>query len=662
MTEELKKINLDTAGFTPPPVQKTTKSGKTTLIILASVLGVFVLLIGGLILALMPLKAVAAQAQVVMKSAKQTATYVKDQDLTKMKEGLVTTRKDMDTLQKEFNKVKGLSVVPFLGNYIKDGEHAINAGFAGLTAADRAMEALEPNADLLGFKGGSKFIFGNAEERIQTAVKTMKALTPKINEMSVNIEKLRTEIDAIDANRYPEMIGKTKVRSQIVNLKDTVTAAAGLFVNAQPLLTSLPAILGEPTDRRYIVLLQNDKELRSTGGFLTAYAQFRITRGKITLEKSDDIYHLDASLTKKFPATREISTFHKGVYQLYIRDSNLSPDYKVSMQQFETMYNTSSSKEKIDGIIALDTHVLVEMLKILGPTVVYDREFSATIDKRCDCARAIYELEDYSSRPVGYVREDRKDIIGVLMREIMYKALGFSPSQYWGRLFQMLLSEINQKHIFAYFKDPVEQKASESFNMAGRIMTLADTASILKYKEGQNWDYLHVNNSNMAGAKSNMFVSEKMLKDVTVNSDGTISTKLTLDYKNPYAHSDCGTNQAIAGLCLNAPLRNWIRVYAPKGSKLVDSKGTISPQDSKPKAMETYDSLEKTVFEGFMIVDPMGSARVELSYTSPVKLEGGKYQLLWQKQGGTDNQEVTVKLNGKERKKLPLQSDMEFVL
>jgi type IV secretory pathway component VirB8 len=96
MTEELKKINLDTAGFTSQPMQKATKSGKTTLIILASVLGVFVLLIGGLILALMPLKAVAAQAQVVVKSAKQTATYVKDQDLTKMKEGLVTTRKDMD--------------------------------------------------------------------------------------------------------------------------------------------------------------------------------------------------------------------------------------------------------------------------------------------------------------------------------------------------------------------------------------------------------------------------------------------------------------------------------------------------------------------------------------------------------------------------------------
>ena len=662
MTEELKKINLDTAGAVPSPGKIANKSGKTTLIILAGVLGVIILLIGGIALALMPLKSVMAQAKIVMQSARQTATSAKDQDLIKMKEGLAQTRKDMDSLQKEYNKVRGLSVLPLIGNYIKDGEHAINAGYAGLTAADRAMEALEPNADLLGFKGGSKFVFGSAEERIQTAVKTMKALTPKINEMAVNIEKLRTEIDAIDPNRYPEMFGKTKVRSQIIAVKDAIDAAASLFVNAQPLLTSLPAILGEPTDRRYLVLLQNDKELRATGGFITAYAQFRITKGKITLEKAEDIYSLDASLTKRFPATREISTFHKGVYQLYIRDSNLSPDYKVSMQQFETMYNTASSKEKIDGIIALDTHVLVEILKILGPTVVYDREFSATIDKRCDCARAIYELEDYSSRPVGYVRAERKDIIGVLMRELMYKALGYSPSQYWGKLSQMLISEINQKHIFAYFKDPVEEKASESFNMAGRIMTATETASILKYKDGQNWDYLHVNNSNMAGAKANMFVSEKMLKDVTVNSDGTMTTKLTLDYKNPYPHSDCDTNKAIAGLCLNAPLRNWIRVYVPKGSKFVDSKGAISPQDNKPKTMESYDSLEKTVFEGFVIVDPMGSARVELTYTSPVKLEVGKYQLLWQKQGGTDNQEVTIKLNGKERKKLPLQSDMEFVL
>ena len=153
------------------------------------------------------------------------------------------------------------------------------------------------------------------------------------------------------------------------------------------------------------------------------------------------------------------------------------------MQQFEkNVWGPQLEKKKIDGIIALDTHVLVEALKILGPETIGGRVFSSDIDKRCDCPRAVYELEDYSTRPVNYVRTARKDVIGTLMQLLMQKALGVSPSQYWGKLFQMLLSEINQKHVLTYFHDETTQIAAESFNMAGRIMVGKEVASILKVR------------------------------------------------------------------------------------------------------------------------------------------------------------------------------------
>ncbi|HLD24768.1 MAG TPA: DUF4012 domain-containing protein, partial [Patescibacteria group bacterium] len=602
---------------------------------------------------------VIAKAKSVATVGRETADALKNQDLAGTKEGLGKTRAAFTQLSNEYNKVMILRLVPVLGSYINDGSHGIKAGFAALDAADRAIEALEPNADLLGFTGGSKFVQGSADERIQVAVKTMKALTPKIHEMATSVDIMRKELDEIDPNRYPTKIGKTVVRAKLQGMKDVIDNAANLFVNAQPLLVNLPAMLGEPEMRRYLVLFQNDKELRSTGGFLTAYAQFRVEKGKMILEKATDIYDLDNALKKKFPAPREITTFHKNVYNLYIRDSNLSPDYKVSMQKFLEMYDTAAGKEKIDGIIAMDTHVLVEVLKILGPETIGGRVFSADIDKRCDCPRAVYELEDYSTRPVNYVRTERKDIIGVLLQQILQKALGVSPSQYWGKLFQMLLTEINEKHVLTYFLNVDAQKAAESFNMAGRVMTAEETATLLSYKEGNGWDYVHLVNSNMAGAKSNMFVKEEVIKDVMVSGD-TVTTKLTVDYNNPYKGSDCGLESG--GLCLNAPLRNWVRVYAPAGSTLVDSKGIIAPGDGKAKPMDTYTDLGKTVFEGFLIVNPLGKARIELTYTSPVKSADGKYRLLIQKQPGTDGQEWTIRLNGKDRKKFPLDTDTEITL
>ncbi len=664
MPELLKKISLDT---TPPPKaidgeryaagSARRKFPWKFIFIPLGVLLVFVLIIG---IMLLPMRGVIVAARETIAVGRELGGAIKNQDLDKAKTNLAATREKLTNLSGEYKKMSALKAVPLLGGYIADGEHAINAAFAGLSAGDKAIEALEPNADLLGLKGESKFVSGTADERLQTAVKTMSALTPKVNEMAVHIEALRKEIDAIDPNRYPAKIGKTVVREQIREIKEVIENAANLFVNAQPLLINLPKLLGDKEEMRYLVLFQNDKELRATGGFITAYAQFRLVKGKAILERADDIYSLDAAKKKNFPAPREITTFHKGVYNLNIRDSNLSPDFMLSMQQFEELYDAVSGKEKIDGIWAVDTHVLVEALKILGPTYVYGREFSAETDKRCDCPKAVYELEDYSTRPVGYLRGARKDIIGVLLQTLLQKALGVSPSQYWGKLFQMLLAEINEKHVLAYFHDTDAQKAAESFNLAGRIMSASETATLLKYQEGNGWDYLHVNNSNMAGAKANMFVSQKVTKDVTVGGDGTVTTKLAIEYKNPYPGSDCGLESG--GLCLNAPLRDWVRVYAPTGSKLVESRGARSPKDNKPVNLETYDSLGKTVFEGFLIVNPLGTAKLELTYTSPVKSDDGKYKLLIQKQPGTDGDEYTIKLGGKERKKFELVIDTELVL
>jgi hypothetical protein len=655
MTEDLKKIDLETSSPTIKPKMKIHFPWKPFAIVGGVLVAVLVIL--GILL--LPLKDVIATARIVAADGKNLGVAVKSQDLEKTKKALAQTRISLTALNKTYTRLKPVTYIPFLGAYVSDGGHAINAAFAGLDAGDKAVEAIEPNADLLGLKGKSKFVAGSADDRIQMAVKTMTALVPKINQIAGSIDTLRRELDYIKPQRYPEKVGNTIIRSRLVSIKETIDNAANLFVNAQPLLTNLPSMLGAATEKRYLVIFQNDKELRPTGGFMTAYAQFRVVQGKMILEKSDDIYSLDAALTKKYPAPPEILNYLPGVYNLNIRDSNLSPDFKVSMQQFESMYVNTGGHEHIDGIVAMDTHVLVEALRILGPIYVDGREFSAVIDKRCNCAKAIYEMEDYSSRPVNYVKLDRKGEIGILLRTILQMALGVSPSKYWGSLFQMLITEINDKHVLTYFHDPTTQKAAESFNMAGRIMTASESAAVLKYQEGQGWDYLHINQANMGGAKSNMFVTEKVTKETTINGDGTIQTKLTIDYKNPYPGSDCGLESG--GLCLNAPLRDWLRVYTPAGSKLVNSRGTQSPKQKKAESMSTLNDLGKTVFQGFLVVDPLGTAKVELTYSSPIKPVGGVYKLLIQRQSGTDDQEFILKLNGRTRADEPLLTDKEFV-
>ena len=295
METELKKIEVDTM---PDQIAQMPKKRKFSWKFIGIPLLVFIIFVVIVGIMLLPLRGVIAKAKEALPLARQTADALKNQDLLATKDGLAKTRIKATELSKEYSKVKPLSYIPFLGRYITDGFHVVNAGLAALDAADRAIEALEPNADLLGFTGGSKFVQGSADQRIQVAVKTMSALTPKLNEMAIAVEMMRKELDQIDPNRYPVKVGKTVIREKLIVGKEVIDNAANLFVNAQPLLKSLPSMLGEPEMKRYLILFQNDKELRSTGGFLTAYAQFRFDKGKITLELSDDIYSLDSALKK----------------------------------------------------------------------------------------------------------------------------------------------------------------------------------------------------------------------------------------------------------------------------------------------------------------------------------------------------------------------------
>jgi hypothetical protein len=320
-----------------------------------------------------------------------------------------------------------------------------------------------------------------------------------------------------------------------------------------------------------------------------------------------------------------------------LRDTNLSPDFKVSMQTFDSLYKQARAYKKVDGIIGLDTHVLVSAMKILGDMDVDGTSFTTKIVPQCNCPQVIYQLESMVDTPTNHIVNNRKGIIGDFMYTIMEKAFSSSPKLYWGPLFQTMIAETNQKHILFNIYNDDAQQGLEALNAAGRI------------QDSFKGDYLHINESNFGGAKSNLFVQENVTQNYKVNSDGTIVKTVTMNYKNPYPASDC--NLEHGNLCLNAVLRNWFRVYVPKGSKLVDSSGSQTK-------MISYDELGKTVLEGFMTIRPMGSATVSVSYELPFKVDNNsQLPLLIQKQPGTDKIDYTTQVNGNKVDESPLLSD-----
>jgi hypothetical protein len=513
--------------------------------------------------------------------------------------------------------------IPFFGGYVSDAAHLTRASEYGLQAAEIVASSLEPYADILGFKGEA-ISGGTAEDRIAQLVTTLDKVTPQIDAVAEKMKLARKEVDNIDPKRYPESLRGRQIRPQVQTIKEAIDLTDDLLTQARPMVKKLPVLLGARGEKKYLVLFQNDKELRPTGGFITAYAIFRIENGKIHLNSSDDIYKLDDTVTRHVSPPEEIAKY-LNVYGWRLRDANFSPDFYSSMKTFEDIYAASTQKEDITGIIAVDTHFLTSLVNALGPVEIYGTKFTTEKVAACDCPMVIYELLKAAGTPRGYWVDNRKDMIGVLLSAIMQKAMGSGRNVY-GPLFQTALDQAKQKHILIYFRDPDAQKGVEALGFAGRIKTFSG-------------DYLHVNDANLAGAKSNLFIVENVKQDISVTDAGA-SITLTLEYKYPRRADNCSLERK-EGLCLAGIFRDYLRVYLPFGVKVKDARGF----ENKSR---TFEDLGHTVVDGFFTVVPEGLAKIQIEYEVSGNFKKLKeYKSLIQKQPGTVGNHYIVTVNGK---------------
>jgi uncharacterized protein YbcV (DUF1398 family) len=614
------------------PTIKTKKNN--ALKVAYAVFGVAIILIlVGYFLLYIPFTRIKAKAQVVAASAKQLKEVAKKNDIDLLKKQMNKVESDYKDFEKEAKSVYWATFIP----QVSDLKNGTEAGDYMIKAGQQSIDAITPYADLIGFKKGkTSFVEKSAEGRLQTAVLTLDKMLANVDSISENVHQAEIRIAKIDPNRYPENAGKTPVRAQIQSAKDQFEGAASFFVTAKPFIKQLPKMLGKDKEVNYLILFQNENEQRPDGGFLTAFAAMKIKDGKIELENSSNIYDLDNSISSHPPAPDKIRMYHINVNQLYIRDSLLSPDFPTSVKTFDSLYQKSSLRKDYDAIVTMDTHVLVDMLKIFGDTEAGGVTFSANQDKRCDCPQVIYQMSDMVDRPVGYQKADRKGILGTLMFALFNKAIGFSPSKYWGPMAEQMFKDMDEKHILINFKDKNIQTAIEAMNYGGRV-------------KDYDGDYLNISNTNFAGAKSNLFVT-KDIETKTMFEGGNVKREVKITFRNPYPHSDC--NLEHGNLCLNAVLRNWIRFYVPKGAKLESFKG------SSMKTL-TYDELGKTVFEGFNTVNPLGKAEVVITYTLPDTITKDNYKLLIQKQPGEAKAKLKVYVDNAVKFDAPFTVDKE---
>lgn len=558
----------------------------------------------------------------------------KNQNFDLLRKETGTTKRSLQKIDFSLNFLFWLKLVPFLGGYYADAKGFASAGVEEISALDTLFANLESQKAELGFDGHPK----SGPDRVTQAVKILDKSIPILDKIEGNFKKGADSVKNIDTNKYPQEFKGKDVRKNLEVFKNFIIGASVAVKEGRSALVAAPSALGVPAAKNYLMLFQNDKEIRPTGGFLTAYATLTIDKGQVSATTSDDIYRLDEKLlnvclTKICPLTPpspivkylpEVSGKPRSAWSM--RDSNISPDVSVSAKQFESMYQLLGEGLSFDGIIFIDSQVVEEMIEVTGPIDVFGTTYSAEVDKRCNCPNVIYELENYAEI-AAKGEKDRKAILGVLMQQILARSVGADVEKI-PQLIETIARLANHKHVMFYMHDAKLQSALSKLNWTGEI----------KQFDG---DYLHINDSNFAGGKSNLYVEQTVTQEIT-QKDGRVKKKITIEYKNPQPFNTW----------LNGINRDYVRFYVPKGSTLISSKGSEN-------TVTTVEDLDKTVFEAFIQVRPQNSRKLEVEYELPYNPKG-KYNLLVQKQPGAKDHHYKIKLNGRQVEDFKLDMDREF--
>lgn len=577
----------------------------------------------------MDLKFQANESQII---AQQAYDSFKSQDLPVTQSKIEDLQARLEKIQQTYQKLALYEKLPFTRQYYLDGLHGINTIKYALEAGHKGIAALIPYADVLGFQGEGSFEGGTAENRIKLMIETLEKVLPDFDNIVDSLEKANQEFIQIDSQRYlfVERFKPIKLSEQIKTAQTNLDEGIVLITKFRPVLEQIPNLAGSNGERKkYLILFQNDNELRPTGGFLTAYAVVFVEDGKITPEKSDDIYELDQKFNKNIELPENfqdpVKKYLTTVKYWHLRDMNIDPDFKKSMETFFEHYQQIKSEPSdINGIIAVDTEVLTGLLQILGPVQIPGGStFSAEIDKRCDCPQVVYSLSEIITKPTPYLRDDRKGILGPLMSAILQKAYE-APKQQWPGLFQFAWGSLEAKHIQLYFFDQKDQLAAEAVNGAGRLQI--ETGA----------DFLAIINANLGGAKSNLYTSYDVKQVVSAPVDGKIEKTIEINYKNSRESDNC--NLEAGELCLNSRLDDWTRIYLPKGSELINAQGFADPA-------RVYDEGDFTVIEGYFSLEPMAAAKLIINYTVPYS-DGKMYRVKLWKQGGVSPIKTIMDVTG----------------
>jgi len=414
----------------------------------------------------------------------------------------------------------------------------------------------------------------------------------------------------------------TSLHSDYLALKDNLRELRKYTLTAKALLATAPDLLGVGDRRKYLVLFQNNMELRATGGFIGSFAILGFENGVLYDFPVYDVYAADGALSGHVeppPALKE----HLGEANWYLRDSNWDPDFPSSARRAEWFLEKTLSLD-VQGTIAINIYTLSSLLEALGSVELPDYQETITSDN-------IFERAEYHSEVNFFPGSQQKKEFLASIADALYQRLSSLQVADALPVLKALASSLDEKNTLLAVASPSSHQTFSTLGWTGAL-TLPTCPSL----EGNCYsDHALLVDNNVGVNKANYFLRRELALSVNIDKDRYLSHQLTATYHNTSTSSSWPAG----------PYKSYSRLYLPADAVLDDL--IIGGESVKKDQLDRFLEHDRRVF-GYLLEVPTNSTLevvVRYHLTNPLPTHSPLYSFYWQKQSGTAPDPLTITLN-----------------
>ncbi len=395
----------------------------------------------------------------------------------------------------------------------------------------------------------------------------------------------------------------------------------------------LPQLLGMNGPATYLIVVQNNDELRPTGGFISAVGTLTLEQGRIAALDFVDSYDFYNAALAYPPAPLPMQRY-MNIPILLLRDANWSADLPTTAKLIRSMYRQHTGQD-IDGIITVDLHAVALIIGALEPLEIPETGEPITGATVIQQIKEMYSIPpsidaNIAEAGLGAWWRRRKEFIPALANVIRQRIESGNVE-----LFKLLAAgqtALGERAVQVWLADPVARAEMASLGWDGGLQPL------------DGGDYLALVDMNMGYNKADAVVDRALDYEVTWPSGeaepavatATITYTHTLDVADEVCEPTPRYGSDYDDMTERCYF-NYVRLYTPAGSQLIRMTGVSSSSISSQRG-----EMKTQVFGGYFMLRPGEQQVVRIQYSLPAAIRAEDYQVRVQRQSGTRPLPLTI--------------------